>query len=146
MAYFDPFTDREISESTFDDRVIEYQLERETIADRLDYAVERYDDANTARSQDYWSDQIESLREQLGEYDAALGSMAEQSAEFAEPIDYDVADGIDRDEFDSDDDWDFAGSESDDLDGYLDDYPDYWDEFADYADEWEFDVDYEEGE
>lgn len=139
MALFDPFTDREISESTFDDRLIEYQMERETIADRLDYAIERYDDAHTARSQDYWSDQIDSLRESLREYDDALGNMAEQSADYADTVDRDESD-----DSGADDDWEYAGDEGSDIDVYLDDYPDWWDEFDDYADEWEFDIDYEE--
>lgn len=135
MSFVDPFTNREISESTFDDRVIEYQLERETLADQLDYAVGRYDDAHTARSQDYWSDRIETLRDELTRYDDALGSMAEQAAD-AEP---------DRDDYgDDESDIDFAGDDADSLADYLDDIPDWWlDDYDGDAAEWEFGVDYE---
>jgi hypothetical protein len=135
MSFVDPFTNREISERTFDDRVVEYQLERETLADRLDYAVGRLDDANTARSQDYWSGQIETLRDELTRYDDALGSMAEQSAD-AEP---------DRDDYDVAGDYDveFAGDDADSLADYADDMPDDWDDYGDEAGEWEFGVDYE---
>lgn len=135
MSFVDPFTDREISESTFDDRVIQYQLDREAIADQLDYAVGRYDDAHTARSQDYWSDRIESLRDDLARYDEALGAMAEQSAEVEpEPIDYDDDAG----------DIEFAGDDAESLADYADDIPDWWyDDYDGEAVEWEFGVDYE---
>lgn len=138
----DPFTHREISADTFDDRAIAYTAEREEIADRLDYAVARWDDALGARSQLYWEREVNDLREELSRYDAALDNMQHQAEDVADMAGW-LEEGGDTGDFDTDYDID-TGEDSDALGYYLGDVPEWWlDEFGDEpADEFELGLDY----
>lgn len=129
--FIDPFSGRDISDDTFDERVIEYQLEREDIADRLDALAAAYVDGDADKSD------VDDLRAQLDAYDSALDFMAEQSEAALYPDTDDTTP-------DYDDAVDFAGYDSDILDSY--DVPDWWFDMFDFDEpvyEYEFGVDYE---
>lgn len=128
--FVDPFTYRDISDDTFDQRVVDYQLAREEIADRLDEVAAAYVEGDADRSD------VDELRAQLDAYDAALEFMEAQSEAATYP-------DVEYDDVDADADTDWAGYDADTLDSY--EPPDWWyDDFGDYeADEFEFGIDYE---
>lgn len=128
--FVDPFTYRDISDDTFDQRVIDYQLEREEIADRLDEVAAAYVEGDADRSD------VDELRAQLDAYDAALEFMQEQAEAATYPE-------VEYDDVEADEGADWAGYDADTLDSY--EPPDWWyDDFGDYeADEFEFGIDYE---
>jgi hypothetical protein len=129
-VFVDPFTYRDISDDTFDQRVVDYQLEREEIADRLDEVAAAYVEGDADRSD------VDELRAQLDAYDAALEFMQEQAeaATYPEVGDY---------EDEADDGADWVGYDADVLDEY--EPPDWWiDDFGDYEGyEFEFGIDYQ---
>lgn len=77
--FYDPLTGRSISERTFLDRTVKYEIAATDAADQMDYALARMDAARTARSESYWQRKFDAARAEYDAFTAAVEDMSYQA-------------------------------------------------------------------